>query len=227
VIGPQLTSDEQLAFVFPPGSDLVAPVNAALESMQADGTLQTINDKWMKENGFLEPEWNETPLGEILAAKPSDRLIASWTSDRMTDVIARMKERDISQMPVLNADGTLAGLVSEVDLLKHLLEAGHTHKPEETIESIVEPSIPVFTSTLLEDVCLLNSQSSCHKEDCHDLTKIDVLDFMARRYRAGNCSLFWFARLHGEFFSSSRYRGDIQDRNATALEIKADVPVHV
>ena len=45
-VGPQLTSDEQLAFVFPPGSDLVAPVNAALAAMQADGTLQTINDKW-------------------------------------------------------------------------------------------------------------------------------------------------------------------------------------
>jgi len=45
-VGPSLTSDEQLAFVFPPGSDLVAPVNAALEAMQADGTLQAYNDQW-------------------------------------------------------------------------------------------------------------------------------------------------------------------------------------
>ncbi len=42
----QLTSDEQLAFVFPPKSDLVAPVNAALEAMKADGTLDTLNKKW-------------------------------------------------------------------------------------------------------------------------------------------------------------------------------------
>jgi polar amino acid transport system substrate-binding protein len=47
-VGPQLTSDEQLAFVFPPGSDLTASVNAALASMDADGTLKTINDKWFK-----------------------------------------------------------------------------------------------------------------------------------------------------------------------------------
>jgi polar amino acid transport system substrate-binding protein len=45
-IGPTLTSDEQLAFVFPPGSPLVADVNAALESMQADGTLEALNNKW-------------------------------------------------------------------------------------------------------------------------------------------------------------------------------------
>lgn len=45
-IGPTLTSDEDLAFVFPPGSDLVAAVDAALESMIADGTLQALNDRW-------------------------------------------------------------------------------------------------------------------------------------------------------------------------------------
>ena len=42
----QLTSDEQLAFAFPPGSDLVAPVNAALDAMKADGTLDQLNKKW-------------------------------------------------------------------------------------------------------------------------------------------------------------------------------------
>lgn len=42
----QITSDEQLAFVFPPGSALIESVNAALASMEADGTLETLNKKW-------------------------------------------------------------------------------------------------------------------------------------------------------------------------------------
>lgn len=42
----QLTSDEQLGFVFPPNSELKAAVDAALEAMKADGTLDTINKKW-------------------------------------------------------------------------------------------------------------------------------------------------------------------------------------
>ncbi|MEJ2759048.1 MAG: transporter substrate-binding domain-containing protein, partial [Anaerolineales bacterium] len=41
-----VTSDEQLALVFPPGSDLIDPFNAALAQMAADGSLQTLNDKW-------------------------------------------------------------------------------------------------------------------------------------------------------------------------------------
>lgn len=45
-IAGQITSDEQLAFVFPPGSDLVEAFNAALEAMKADGTLDALNQKW-------------------------------------------------------------------------------------------------------------------------------------------------------------------------------------
>jgi polar amino acid transport system substrate-binding protein len=45
-IGSQITSDEMLAFVFPPGSDLVAPINAAMRAMHDDGTLEQINKKW-------------------------------------------------------------------------------------------------------------------------------------------------------------------------------------
>jgi polar amino acid transport system substrate-binding protein len=45
VIGA-LTSDEQLAFVFPPDSDLQHHINLALESMKADGTLAEFNKKW-------------------------------------------------------------------------------------------------------------------------------------------------------------------------------------
>ncbi len=45
-IAAQITSDEKLGFVFPPGSPLKDAVNAALESMKADGTLQALNKKW-------------------------------------------------------------------------------------------------------------------------------------------------------------------------------------
>jgi len=43
--GRSLSSDE-LGFVFPNGSSLVDPFNAALRSMMADGALQEINAKW-------------------------------------------------------------------------------------------------------------------------------------------------------------------------------------
>ena len=42
LVGPSMSSDE-LGFIFPKGSDLVEPVNAALESMMDDGKLNEFN----------------------------------------------------------------------------------------------------------------------------------------------------------------------------------------
>jgi cystathionine beta-synthase len=108
------------------------------------------DEKWMRENGFLEPVWNETSLSEILAAKSLDGLITSKTDDSMMDIIALLKEHDISQVPVLRPDGTLAGLVTEVDLLKHMLKAGHDHTSDETISEIIQPAEwAVYSSSAL------------------------------------------------------------------------------
>ncbi len=45
IVGEPLTSEE-LGFIFAKGSDLLAPVNAALAEMDADGTLDELYDKW-------------------------------------------------------------------------------------------------------------------------------------------------------------------------------------
>ncbi len=45
LIGGPLGS-EDFGFIFPKGSDLVAPVNAAIAAMKADGTIEALNKKW-------------------------------------------------------------------------------------------------------------------------------------------------------------------------------------
>lgn len=45
IVGEKLGT-EDFGFIFPKGSDLVAPVNAAIEAMRADGTLEALNKKW-------------------------------------------------------------------------------------------------------------------------------------------------------------------------------------
>lgn len=49
-------SEEELGFIFPLGSDLVEPFNAALASMEADGTLLDINNKWLGSGESEEEE---------------------------------------------------------------------------------------------------------------------------------------------------------------------------
>ncbi|HQY91634.1 transporter substrate-binding domain-containing protein [Caldilinea sp.] len=45
IVGDAIKS-EDFGFIYPPGSDLVAPFNAAIESMQQDGYLDELNTKW-------------------------------------------------------------------------------------------------------------------------------------------------------------------------------------
>lgn len=53
IVGDKLGT-EDFGFIFPKGSDLVAPVNAAIAAMQADGTLDALNTRW-----FLEYKMGE------------------------------------------------------------------------------------------------------------------------------------------------------------------------
>ncbi len=145
------------------------------------------DDKWMRENGFLESEWSEATLGDLLAAKSNPELITARADDRMVDVIALFKRHDISQVPVVRADGALAGMVTEVELLNHMLEAAHEHTPEETIAAIVRPVERAFgPHTTLEEVRphLSAGEVILVVEDQRPagiLTKIDLLDYLAAR----------------------------------------------
>ncbi|WP_371156405.1 transporter substrate-binding domain-containing protein [Jannaschia sp. 2305UL9-9] len=45
IVGEPLGT-EDFGFIFPKGSELVAPINAAIQSMREDGTLDALNQKW-------------------------------------------------------------------------------------------------------------------------------------------------------------------------------------
>lgn len=56
LIDEEITAPEELGFVFPLGSDLVEPINLALESMRQDGTLDELNAYWFGGEYLLEEE---------------------------------------------------------------------------------------------------------------------------------------------------------------------------
>jgi polar amino acid transport system substrate-binding protein len=49
LVGPSMSSD-QLGFIFPKGSDLVDPINQAINAMKSDGTLEAMNLKYFGPN---------------------------------------------------------------------------------------------------------------------------------------------------------------------------------
>jgi cystathionine beta-synthase len=147
---------------------------------------KVFDDKWMRENGFLETEWSEITVGDVLARKSFRKLITANLKDGVVDVIALMKSHDISQVPVLDPRGSLAGLVTEVDLLKYMLESGQSPGADLTIAPIMEKAEAIFPeNTLLEEVlpAIIDGYVilvTREERPVGILTKIDILDYIAQ-----------------------------------------------
>lgn len=142
------------------------------------------DNQWMRENGFLDLEFGEITLRDLLAAKADKHLYTASLGESMGSVMSVMRAHAISQMPVVGPDGALAGLVDEVDLLNHLLEhAGHSQA--EAIDGLVQHARAVFPleATLEEGMPSLTQGYALLVVEggrpVGILTKIDVLDYVA------------------------------------------------
>ena len=143
------------------------------------------DNKWMRENGFMEMEFGEITLGDLALAKPNKMLLTATLGDSMRKVIGTMRQNAISQMPVVGGDGMLAGTIEEVDLLNHVLEGAHDHNQDEPIDRLVQNAKAVFPpGTSLEEAMpmLTDGYALIVAEQGRPaaiLTKIDVLDYVA------------------------------------------------
>ena len=143
---------------------------------------KVFDDEWMRENGFLEAPWGTATVADVLAAKPRRQIISVSPTDKVRDVIARMHLHDISQMPVLS-NGKLVGLVTETNLLNHLVLGGTA--ADDAIASIVQRQVATAGGQAsLESVMGLFGDSPAVVVVEGDrmagiITKIDLIDYLA------------------------------------------------
>ncbi len=93
-----------------------------------------LDDRWMRENGFTEQAWEQGSIGDILRRMPAREVVTVAEADTVGDAVGLMKERRISQLPVLD-DGRVVGIVTEADLLTTLVE-GQT-SPTATVAEVM------------------------------------------------------------------------------------------
>jgi cystathionine beta-synthase len=142
------------------------------------------DNKWMRENGFLEMEFGEVALGDLLLVKQNKALFTAELGDSMRKVMGTMRQHAVSQMPVVGADGSLVGTIEEVDLLNHMID-GHRHSHDEPIDTLVQNAKAVFPpeTTLDSAMPMLTDGYALIIVDqgrpTGILTKIDVLDYVA------------------------------------------------
>ena len=178
------------------GAAMAGAVKAASE-MEADRLVvvlfpdsgsrylsKVFSDDWMREHGFLDFDRRRTPIEEIARARGIDDLITATSEDPLHEVIGRMRENSISQLPVVDDQGKLVGLVTEVDLLDHMLKSDHdaamaispmvNTEVGRALES--DPLDEVLPELVAQKVVVVTNSN---EEPTGILTVIDALEFIA------------------------------------------------
>ncbi len=97
------------------------------------------NDDWMRDRGFLE---EDITLEQVLQKKEHKEWITTHAEATVNEVLAIMKEKEISQLPVMEGD-QIVGTVYEKQVLSHIISEGHSAYST-PVSKIMEDAIPQF-----------------------------------------------------------------------------------
>ena len=142
-----------------------------------------LSDSWMKDNGFLEPAAD--PYGTVAEMLGQGQaLVSARIGETVGDVVERMRNGGISQVPVVKDDGRCVGMIHEVDVLSNLLE-GHS-KLETPIDEVVQPLQGIVgKGTPVRRLIEIFNQDNIavvldDERPVAVVTKIDLIDYLSR-----------------------------------------------
>ncbi len=142
------------------------------------------NDVWMRENRMLETSLAEACIEDLLRGRAMP-LVLAQRGDRKADVIQRMKEHGISQLPVVDDAGCYVGIVTESELLQHLFLQEH-QEGETIVDVIDQEAAAVSVDTPLSELTGIFGQQKvavvlADYRPVGIVTKIDLIDYLATR----------------------------------------------
>ncbi len=142
------------------------------------------DDGWMKDNGFFEPSTETETVRDLLRGK-SHIVHVARLDETVGEVVLRLKRYGISQMPVVDGDGTAQSMVHELDLLEGML-AGQIDRSQpigalaKPLEGVIEPDEPLdhLRAIFAQD----NVAVVLHQGRVQGIvTKIDLIDHLATK----------------------------------------------
>ena len=143
------------------------------------------DDNWMRENGFLNTDWNQGTVADFVQAHKLRPVVTVCEEESIAVAIRRMKQHDYSQLPVVCNDEKLLGIITETDVLDYMLNNSHASFDDVPVAAlkraaaIVDDAMPLNT---LSDV--LQKRKAAVLVDADQrvrgvITMIDVIDFLA------------------------------------------------
>jgi cystathionine beta-synthase len=84
-----------------------------------------VDDRWMRQQGFVKGDWEVGTVGDVMRSLGRRDVISLDLNDKLGRATELFKQHGISQMPVLD-DGKLSGILTESDVLHHLVSGRGT-----------------------------------------------------------------------------------------------------
>src|SRR3989338_3943312 len=135
----------------------------------------------MRENGLLESKASMAVARDILVGKAKMEVKVAHKSDSPSSVIDKMKEYNISQLPVFEGN-RLLGVIGEVSLLRYLAHNKNISE-KDTIEKLItknvyqasldEPLENISKHIQRNDVVVIYEGGKC----LGIITKIDLITY--------------------------------------------------
>jgi cystathionine beta-synthase len=148
------------------------------------------SDEWMRDNGFPVGGGQEGLSGATVADVLGGRrgeVITAKRNDKVEVVVKKLKDHDISQMPVLDDGGRVVGMIHEYDLLNFLIEG--KHRLSEVVDPLVQPLQGVVTpeTPIAKLRPIFNDDNVAVVKEGERvtgiLTKIDLIEFLGERLK--------------------------------------------
>jgi len=143
-----------------------------------------VDDRWMRENGFLEIEFGIGTVEELLRAMPRKQVVTLDVADKLGKAVELFKTRGFSQLPVTDA-GRLAGILTESDVLRVMVDgqASGDSAIAEVMERRVSTITPQAATSELPRIFERGEVALVVDGDHHVLgivTKLDLIEHLTR-----------------------------------------------
>lgn len=143
------------------------------------------NDAWMIDNGLLDIEEHGDLRDLITRRADKGQVVTVKTGETLATVYGRMRMFDVSQLPVMDPDGHVVGLVDESDLMlavyesddafnelagDHMVAKLETLKPGDPIDAL----LPLFRA---EKVAIVKDADTFYGL----ITRVDFINYLRKR----------------------------------------------
>jgi cystathionine beta-synthase len=171
----------QVAKDFPPGARILCILTDSVRNY----LTKFVDDRWMRENGFLEADWAVGTIEELLRSMPRREVVTVDVGEPLRRAVGLFKERGFSQLPVTD-HGQLAGILTEADALRVLVE-GNANASTSIAEvmvrkvSTIAPHAPATELPRIFERGEVALVVDDHRHVLGLVTKLDLIEHLTRK----------------------------------------------